>query len=77
MSTKTLSRLLKKPSSFVLTSLRGSTYGTGYASPLRSLRPRWKVFLNSLRAIVRASGKEANANTHIRDRQEAGDSRWA
>jgi hypothetical protein len=27
--------------SFVLASLRGSTYGTEYDSPLRSLRPRW------------------------------------
>lgn len=46
------SRLLKKSSSFVLTLLRGSTYGTEYASPPRSLRPCWKVFLNSLRALV-------------------------
>lgn len=31
--------MLKKSSSVVLVSLRGSTYGTEYASPLRSLRP--------------------------------------
>jgi D-aminopeptidase len=48
------SRLLKKPSSFVLTSLRDSTYRTKYASPLRSLRPRWKAFLNSLQALGRS-----------------------
>jgi hypothetical protein len=31
--------MVKTPSSFVLASLRGSTYRTEYASPLRSLRP--------------------------------------
>ena len=41
--------MLKKASSFALTSLRGSTYRTeGTASPHRSLRPRWKAFLNIL-----------------------------
>ncbi len=40
--------MLKKSSSVVLASLRGSTYGTEYASPLHSLRPRWKAFLNIL-----------------------------
>jgi hypothetical protein len=50
----------------VLASLRGSTYGLGtrlfrqamggrvnnaYASPLRSLRPCWTAFLNSLRLL--------------------------
>jgi hypothetical protein len=30
-------RMLKKSSSFVLTSLKGSTYGKEYASPLRSV----------------------------------------
>jgi len=40
--------MLKKPASFVLASLRGSTYETEYASPLRSLRPRLTDFLNIL-----------------------------
>ncbi len=31
--------MLAKAAGFVLASLRGSTYGTEYASPLRSLRP--------------------------------------
>lgn len=43
--------MLKNPASFVLTSLRGSTYGPKYASPLRSLRPRWTAFLTILRAM--------------------------
>lgn len=47
----TTSRMLKKSTSFVLVSLRCSTYGSVYASPLRSLRPRWMVFLNILRVI--------------------------
>ena len=46
-----LSRLLKKSASFVLASLRGSTYSGEYASPLYSLRPCWTAFLNSLRAV--------------------------
>ena len=45
------SRLLTKAASGVLTSLRGSTYGPEYDSPLCSLRPCWTAFLNSLRAI--------------------------
>jgi hypothetical protein len=32
--------------------LRGSTYGTEYASPLRSLRPCWTAFLTILQEIV-------------------------
>jgi len=40
--------MLKKPASFVLASLRGSTYGGEQASPLRSLRPCWTVFLSIL-----------------------------
>ncbi len=43
------SRLLIKSASGVLASLRGSTYGTEYDSPLRLLRPCWTAFLNSLR----------------------------
>ena len=46
-----ISRMLKKFASFVLASLRGSTYGSEYASPLRSLRPRWTAFLNILSAV--------------------------
>jgi hypothetical protein len=45
------SRLLKKSASFVLASLRGSTYSGEYASPLRLLRPCWTAFLNSLRTV--------------------------
>ena len=41
-------RLLKKSASGVLASLRGSTYGSEYASPLRSLRSCWTAFLTSL-----------------------------
>ena len=41
-------RVLKKPASFVLASLRPSTYPKGYASGPRSLRPRWTDFLNTL-----------------------------
>jgi len=43
-----MNRMLKKAASFVLASLRGSTYGKEYASPLRSLRPRRTAFLNIL-----------------------------
>jgi hypothetical protein len=45
------SKLLTKAASGVLTSLRGSTYGPEYDSPLRSLRPYRTAFLNSLRGI--------------------------
>ena len=48
-----ISRLLTKSTSGVLASLRGSTYGRAYDSPLRSLRPCWMAFLNSLRGILR------------------------
>ncbi len=44
-------RLLTKSASGVLATLRGSTYGGEYDSPLRVLRPCWTAFLNSLRAI--------------------------
>jgi len=43
------SRMLKKSASGVLSSRRGSTYGTQYDSPLRSLRPCWTAFLSILR----------------------------
>jgi len=42
------SRLLKKPASVVLASLRPSTYPRGYATALRSLRSCWSGFLSSL-----------------------------
>lgn len=38
---------LKKSASIVLASLRPSTYPRGYASALRSLRPRWSAILNA------------------------------
>jgi hypothetical protein len=40
--------MLKKSASIVLSSLRGSTYGTQYVSPLRSLRSCWTAFLSIL-----------------------------
>ena len=40
--------MLKKSASFVLASLRDSTYDTKYDSPLRSLRPCWTGFLSIL-----------------------------
>jgi len=43
--------MLKKFASGVLASFRGSTYGKEYDSPLRSLRPCWKTFLNILLAL--------------------------
>jgi hypothetical protein len=43
--------MLKKPASFVLASLRHSTYPRGYASGLRSLRPRWTAFLSILLGV--------------------------
>ena len=55
------SKMLKKSASFVLASLRNSTFLTrcmrksnGYpehASPPRSLRPRWTAFLSILRSV--------------------------
>ena len=48
--------MLKKAASFVLASLRGSTYHKEYASPLRSLRPRWTAFLNILQGPLTLSG---------------------
>lgn len=43
------SRMLKKPASFVLTALGGSTYRKqSTASPPRLLRPRWTAFLTIL-----------------------------
>jgi hypothetical protein len=41
-------RMLKKSASFVLASLKGSTYDAKYDSPLRSLRPCWTAFLSIL-----------------------------
>ena len=39
-------------SSFVLASLKGSTYYTQHASPLRSLWPRWTTIVNIVRDRV-------------------------
>ena len=44
-------RKLKKASSFVLASLKGSTYGKEYASPIRLVRPCRQAFLNILSGI--------------------------
>ncbi|HEY5931480.1 MAG TPA: hypothetical protein VIT63_01105, partial [Nitrospira sp.] len=46
--------MLKKSASFVLASLRGSTY-EAYASPLRSLWPRWTAILNILQEAAAKS----------------------
>jgi hypothetical protein len=40
--------MLKKSASVVLATLRASTYGTKYDSPLRSLRPCWTDILSIL-----------------------------
>ncbi len=42
--------MVKTPSSFVLTSLRGSTYDLRYASLLRLLRPRLRDVLTILQS---------------------------
>jgi hypothetical protein len=44
----------KKSTSGVLASRRGSTYGTEYDSPLRSLRPCWTAFFTHP-AVLRSS----------------------
>jgi len=50
--------MLKKTTSFVLASLRTSTYGNEYASALRLLRPCWMAFLNILsRAMFKVIGQ--------------------
>src|SRR6267378_2914585 len=46
------SRMLKKSASSVLTSFRPSTYPSGYASALHSLRPCWTNFLSILRDVL-------------------------
>ena len=45
------SRMREKPAGGVLASLRGSTYGPEYDSPLRSLRPCWTAFLLILHGL--------------------------
>jgi hypothetical protein len=49
----TSSRMRKKTTTGVLASLRGSTYGPEYDSPLRSLRPCWTAFCASCMNIQR------------------------
>jgi len=44
--------MLKKASSFVLASLKASTYRREYASASHSLRPRWIAFLNILASLL-------------------------
>ncbi len=46
--------MLKKAPSFVLTSLKASTYRQEYASAFRSLRPRRAAFLNILEKSLRS-----------------------
>ena len=59
--TRTSSRMRKKTASGVLASLRGSTYGPEYASPLRSLRPCWTAFLRILRGCSASSPSSISA----------------
>ena len=47
-NSKFSNRTLKKSASFVLASLRDSTYRKGTPRPPRSLRPRWTGFLSIL-----------------------------
>jgi len=49
------SRMREKTASGVLASLRRSTYGPEYASPLRSLRPCWTAFLRILHSCSASS----------------------
>ncbi len=53
--TQCFSRVLKKSASGVLASLRGSTYGTEYDSPLRLLRPCWTAILSTLHGQLESS----------------------
>ena len=62
--------MLKKSASSVLASFRPSTYPSGYASALHSLRPCWTVFLSILRgrlnrffdfAAAKTTGADPNA----------------
>src|SRR5574338_1289178 len=52
--------MLKKSASGVLASLRGSTYRTEYASPLRLLRPCWTAFLSILEGCSSAVSFDAD-----------------
>jgi hypothetical protein len=45
-------RLLKMVASFVLASLKASTYQTAYVLAFRSLRPCWTTILNSRHLLV-------------------------
>ncbi len=53
------SRMFKKASSFVLASLKASTYAHVRLGP-SLLRPRWAAFLNILRECVRFSNFRVN-----------------
>jgi hypothetical protein len=53
--------MLKKSASFVLASLRSSTYRTAYASLFRPLRPRWAAILNILREVAEKSSNRRGA----------------
>ena len=65
--------MLKMTASFVLASLRGSTYPRGYASPLRSLRQRWTAILsllplpwhNHLTEVVLSRSASGTVITHL------------
>ena len=46
--------MLKMPASFVLASLRDSTYRKGTPPPHRSLRPRWTGILSILQVFLHA-----------------------
>ena len=58
------SRMLKKPASGVLALLRGSTYRTEYASPLRVLRPCWTNFLSIPPGILPLRQARGPVNVH-------------
>ena len=67
------SKLLKKSASGVLAALRGSTYRTEYASPLRLLRPCWTAFLNSLLETLADLKMVGRSLFHFDDNGESAD----
>jgi hypothetical protein len=58
--------MVKKSASFVLASLKPSTYAKLCASGFRSLRPRWTAFLTILRDSWLAKLSSASALHDIR-----------